>query len=271
MRLTFGSGPPVQVVVALHHHLGAGGPFRHLVGAAAGGLLLGVFEAPGVLLGRALLHQLRIDDAGHDDGEIGNRQPVLFGEIDPHGVVVDHDELLRLGQRARAHLEGRKAADADGAVERPLDVLGRDRRAVVKFRVLLQLEGHRHVADIHVFGELRLELVAVVIGHAAGTGFHLVADQAVVAIPRHLVARHVGADAVNVEIVGAAFGDDQQRLGAGVGLGGGPDRGRRHHRAGRDPGDGFQEITTLHGRLQRMRDQALGAMSQGSCQILTEA
>ena len=220
-------GAADPLVVALHDHFGAGGPFRQLVGAGARGLLLGVFETPGILLAGVLLHQFGVDDAGHDDGEIGNRQPILLGKIDPHRVVVDDDELLGLGQRARAHLEGREAADADGAVERPFDVLGRDRRAVVEFGVLLQLEGHRHVVDLHVVGEFALELVAVVIGHAAGTALHLVADQAVVAIPRHLIAGHVGADAVDVEIVGAAFGDDQQRLRPRVGLGGGPDRRAR--------------------------------------------
>jgi hypothetical protein len=113
-----------------------------------------------------------------------------------------------------------------------LTSFGRHWRAVVEFCVLLQFEGRRHVADIHVFSEFGLELVAVVIGHAAWTAFHLVADQAVVAIPRHFIAGHVGADAVDVEIVGGTLRDDQQRLRAGIGPGGGPDRGRGHHRAG---------------------------------------
>jgi hypothetical protein len=104
--------------------------------------------------------------------------------------------------------------------------------------------------SLKVLGEFGLELVAVVIRHAAGTAFHLVADQAVVAIPRHLIAGNVGADAVDVEIVGAAFGDDQQRLRAGVGLGGGPDRRRGHHGAGGYSGDGFQKIAAFHVMLQ---------------------
>ena len=264
LDLRHGAADPL--VVALHDDFGAGGPLRHLVGAGARGLLLGIFETPGILLGRALLHQFGIDDAGHDHGEIGNRQPVLLGKVDAHGVVVDDDELLGLRQRTRAHLEGRETADADRAIERPFDVLGRHRRAVVEFGVLLQLEGHRHVADLHVLGEFGLELVAVVIGHAAGAAFHLVADQPVVAIPRHFIAGHVGADAVDVEIVGAAFGDDQQRFGAGIGLGGGPDRRRRHHGAGGDAGGGFQKIATLHVMLQRPRETALERTSQGSCQ-----
>ena len=132
-----------------------------------------------------------------------------------------------LVERARAHLEGREAADRDGAVERPFHVLGGDRRAVVEGGVLLQLEGDRHVADVHVVGELHLELVAVVIGRAVRTGLHLVADEPVVAIPRHLVARHVGADAMDVDVVGPALGDDQQRFLARLRLGRRPDRGRR--------------------------------------------
>jgi hypothetical protein len=55
-------------------------------------------------------------------------------------VVVDHDELLGLGQRARAHLEGREAADRDGAVERPFHVLGGDRRAVVEVAFFFSLK-----------------------------------------------------------------------------------------------------------------------------------
>src|SRR6266849_2904257 len=239
--------------------------------AGACGLLFCIFEAPRVLLAGVLLHQFRIDHAGHDHGEIGDRQAILLGKVHPHGVVVDDDERLGFCEGAGAHLEGRESADADGTVQRPLDVLGRHRRAVVKFCVLLQFEGHRHVADIHVFGEFGLELVAVVIRHAAGTAFHLVADQAIVAIPRHFIAGHVGADAVDVEIVGAAFRDDQQRLRAGIGLGGGPDRGRGRHDAGGQSGDGFQEIATLHVILHTQRGQVFGATSQGSCQILTQA
>ncbi len=240
-------GAADPLVVALHDHFGAGGPFRQLVGAGTRGLLLGVFEPPRILLAGVLLHQFGVDDAGHDDGEIGYRQAILPGKIHPHRAVVDDDELLGLGQRARAHLEGRKAADGDRAVERPFDVLGRDRRAVVEFGVLLQLEGHRHVVDLHVVGEFTLELVAVVIRHAAGTALHLVGDQAVVAIPRHLIAGHVGADAVDVEVVGTALRDDQQCLRSRLRLCGRPDRRRRHQRARGHAGDGFEKIATLHG------------------------
>ena len=56
------------------------------------------------------------------------------------------------------------------------------------------------------------------------------------------------AEDMNVEIVGAAFGDDQQRLRTGVGFRRGPDRGRgRHRTGGGQSGHGFQEIATLHG------------------------
>ena len=165
-------------------------------------------------------------------------------------VVVDDHELLGLGQRARAHLEGREAADGDGAVKRPLDVLGRHRRAVLKDRVLLQLEGDRHVADLHVVGELELELVAIVILRTVRQRFHLVADEPVVAIPGHLVARDVGAYAVDVDIVGAALGDDEQRLLARLRLGRRPDRRRRRqHAARRQCGHRFEEFATLHGNL----------------------
>ena len=248
------------LIVALHDHFGAGGPFRHLVSAGARRLLLGVFEAPRILLRGALLHQFRIDHAGHDDCEVRNCQAVLLGEVDANGLIIDDDELFGLGERAGAHLERRKTADGHRAIERPFHVLRRHRRAVVKLGILLQFEGHRHVADIHVVGEFALELVAVVIGDAAGAALHLMADQPVVAIPRHLVAGHVGADAVDVEIVGSTFGDDQQRLGASVRLGGRDDRGRGHQGTRGQSGDGFEEVAALHGRLQRNMETGFGAV-----------
>ncbi|MEY9748986.1 hypothetical protein ABIF65_008360 [Bradyrhizobium japonicum] len=264
-------GTADPILVALHDHFGAGGPLRHLVGARARGLLFCKLETPGVLLAGVLLHQLGIDDAGHDDREIGDRELVLLQEIDAHGVVVDHDELLRLGERARTHLEGREAADADGAVERPLHVLGGDGRAVVEFGVLAQPEGDRHVVDLHLLGELALELVAVVIGHAAGAGLHLVADQAVVAIPGDFIAGHVGADAVDVEIVRAAFRDDQQRLRARIGIGGGDHgRHRRKRRACGQSGHGLEEIAALHGKCSNAKVSGWNRESQGSFQRLTE-
>ncbi|MGX1151381.1 hypothetical protein AB7M15_007203 [Bradyrhizobium ottawaense] len=199
----------------------------------------------------------------------GNRQLVLFQEVDAHRVVVDHDELFGLGQRARAHLERRKAADADGAIERPFHVLGGNGRPVVEFGVLLQLEGDRHVVDPKLLGELALELVAVVIGHPAGAALHLVADQAVVAIPGHLIAGHVGADAMDVEIVRAAFRDDQQRLGAGVGIGRGNHlRHRRKRRPGGQSGNGLEEIAALH-EIAPTQSFWLEPDSQSSCQGLT--
>ena len=112
-----------------------------------------------------------------------------------------------------------------------------------KVAFFLQLEGGGHVADVHVVGEFHLELVAVVIGAAVRPGLHLVADQAVVAIPRHLVARHVGADAVDVDVVRTAFRDDQQRLLPTLRLGGREDCGRRTRAAvAATRGRGLEEI-----------------------------
>ncbi len=151
-------------------------------------------------------------------------------EVDPDGVIVDDHELLGLLQRSGAHLERREAANRHRAIERPLHVLSGDRRAVLEFCILAQLERGGHVADVHVLGQFHLELVAVVVLHPVGQRFHLVADEPVVAVPRHLVARHVGADAVNVDIVRPALGDDEQRLLARLRLGG---RTRRREREGR--------------------------------------
>ena len=76
-------------VVALKHDFGAGDPARHLVSAAAGGVLLGELHSPRILFGGMLLHELGIDDARHDHREIGNGKPVLAREINAEGVVVD--------------------------------------------------------------------------------------------------------------------------------------------------------------------------------------
>ena len=182
-------------------------------------------------------------------------------------MVVDDDELLRLGQRAGTHLESRKAADRDGAVERPFHVLGGDRRAVLECRLTLELEGGRHVADAHVIGQFHLELVAVVIGRAVDR-LHLVTDQAVVAVPRDLIARNVGAHAMNVDVVRPAFGDDQQCLLARLRLRGRPDRwgrdgaacGKRCHR--------FEKVTALHGGLPGFLTAGLKSPSANSVPAL---
>ena len=91
------------------------------------------------------------------------------------------------------------------------------------------------------------ELVAVVILRAVRQRLHLVADESVVTVPRHFVAGHVGADAVDVEIVWSAFGDDQQRFRTPLRAGGRED-GRRRHRAGGKRSHGFEEIATFHAK-----------------------
>ena len=76
------------------------------------------------------------------------------------------------------------------------------RRAVLEDRVPAEPEGDRHVAGVHVLGELGLELVAVVGRHPVRTRLHLVADEPVVAVPRRLIARDVSADAVMSRLFG---------------------------------------------------------------------
>ena len=145
---------------------------RHLVGAAAGGVLLGVLQAPRVLFGGVLLDQLGIVDRRHDHREIGDREPVLRDEVDADGVVVDDDELLGLG-RASPRPSGRSGS------RRRVTARSSDHFTSLavtgvpswKVGVLLQLEGGGHVADVHVVGELHLELVAVVVRHAVRTVF----------------------------------------------------------------------------------------------------
>ena len=212
-------------LVAFQDHLGARGPFGDLVGPRTGGVLLGVFQAPGVVGRGVLLHQARVHHARHDDREVGQGQAILAQEIDPHRMIVDHHKLLGLFQAAGLHLEGWETADDDGSVQGPFHIRGADRGAVLEGGVAAQLEGHGHVADGHVLGQFGHQFVAVVIWRAVRPGLHAVGDQPVIAIPRHLVAGDVGADPVDVQIVGTAFGDDQQgfvaRLGAGRGMDGG--------------------------------------------------
>ena len=71
----------------------------------------------------------------HRHAEIGQRQLVLAQKVDAEGVVVDGHELIGFFERAGLHLEGRKAADRYRAVERPFDVVGGDRGAVVELGV----------------------------------------------------------------------------------------------------------------------------------------
>jgi hypothetical protein len=191
-----------------------------------------------ILFVGVLLDQFRMHDDRNNHRKIGNRQSIFAQEIDTDGVVVNDDKLFRLFERTRLHLESRKTADGDGTIQRPLHVFRGDLGTVVEGRVLAELEGRRHVADLHIFSELRLKLVLVVILDAVRQLLHFVADQARVAIPRHFVARHVGADTMNVDVIRPAFRDDQHCLGARLRLRGRKDGGsrqssRRGHRTGR--------------------------------------
>ena len=241
-------------VVALEHDLGAGLPARDLVSAAARRVGLGVFERPRILFVGLLLQKLGVVDRRHHHGDVRHRQIVLADQVDPERVIVDGDELLGLLQRARFHLEGREAADRDRAVIGPLHVLGRDRRAVVEGRVLAQLEGDRGRRDVPVLGQFRRVLVAVVGLHTVRQRLDRVRDQPVVAVPGHLIAGPVGADAVHIEIVRAAFAERQQRLLARLRLGLRPDR-RCRHAAGNGRG-GFQEVAPFHWNVPRCCERA---------------
>ena len=160
--------PALPVVVALEDDLGAGLPARHLVGAAAGDVVLGVLEAPGVLLGGVLLDQLGVVDAGTITARSGivslslrmksTRKVWSSTTTNCSGFSSEPAFIWKVG----------KPPTDDGAVERPLHVLGGDRRAVVELGVLAQLEGDGHVADVPVLGELGRELVAVVGLRAVG-------------------------------------------------------------------------------------------------------
>ncbi len=239
-------GAQVPRLVALEDHFGAGRPLRHLVGAAADGVLLGVFQRPRILGRRVLLHQAGVEHARHHHGDVGDGEAVLAQEVDAEGVIVHRDELLRLFERTSRHLECREAAHRDGTIEGPLHVLRGDGRAVLEFRILAQLEGDGHVADVHVLGKFHLELVAVVVLDAVRQRLHLMADEAVIAVPRHLVARHVGTATVDIDVVRAAFRHHQQRLLAVLRARRRPDGGGGDSRRGGSRRR-LQKFTTFHG------------------------
>ena len=248
--------PAHPLVVALEDDLGAGVPAHHPIGAAAGGVLLGVFEAPRVFLGGVLLDQLGVD---RSHGTITARSGIVSRSLrrkstrtvwsstttNCSGLVSEPAPIWKVG----------KAADGDGAVERPFHVLGGDRRAVLEDRVLLQLEGGRHVADVHVVGELHLELVAVVIRRAVRQRLHLVADEPVVAIPRHLVAR---ARWCRRRGCRCCWDRSRRRSAASPGATAPWPDDQTAGAAGSTPpaasgGHRFQEIATLHANLQSDR------------------
>ena len=224
--LTLGAGPPVHLSLRSKTTSVPATQLDDFIGAATDRVLLYVVEAPRIFLSRIFFHQLGIENARHDHGEIGDGEPVLAGKVDTHSVVIDNHELFGFCERTRGHLECGKATDGHRAIKRPFDVFGCDRGAVLEDSILFQFESDGHVAELHVVGELHLELVFVVVGLPVRSGLHFVADQPVVAIPRHLVAGHVGADAMDVQIVRPAFGDDQQGLLARLRFGWREDSGR---------------------------------------------
>jgi len=73
----------------------------------------------------------------------------------------------------------------------------------------------------------------------------------VIAIPRDLVARDVGAGTVDVEIYWDHFQKTISRVSERASaLAADQIAGAGHHGAGGDPGHGFQKIATLHVMLQ---------------------
>src|SRR6202022_1928305 len=96
--------------------------------------------------------------------EIGQGELGLAQKVDADRVVVEDDELLGLLQAAGGHLEGRKTAYRDGAVEGPFDVVGGHRGPVVEGGTTAELEGDRHAfrRDVEILGQLRLDLGVVV-------------------------------------------------------------------------------------------------------------
>jgi hypothetical protein len=202
----------LPVVVAGVDHFRPGGPFGDLEGAAARDVVLGVVEAPGVLLGRVLLDERRIENRRDDHRDVGERERVGPRELHAERMLVDRGELLGLEQAAGRHLGGGEAAHRDGPVEGPFHVGRRDGRSVVELGVLAQLERDALVVGLPALGELRRVHVLVVGARAVGERLDPIGDEAIVAVPRRLVARAVGPDAVDVEIVGPVLGDQQQRV-----------------------------------------------------------
>ena len=116
------------------------------------------------------LGELGVDDFGDRHRQIRQYELVGAWEVDAEGVIVDDDELIGRFHLAGAHLDRREAADRNRAVERPFDVLGGDRRAVVESGVLAQMEGHRLSVrrQLPAFGEFGRELSVIVAPASVG-------------------------------------------------------------------------------------------------------
>ena len=65
----------------------------------------------------------------------------MRNKVDFEGGIIHDDELLGLDERARLHLYGRKTAERNRAVERPIHVMGGDGFSVVELGVFANLEG----------------------------------------------------------------------------------------------------------------------------------
>jgi hypothetical protein len=70
----------------------------------------------------------RVDDHRNRHREVRQRELGLADEIDLEGLLVDDDKLLRLFERPGFHLNGGKAAERDGTIQRPFHVCGGDGR-----------------------------------------------------------------------------------------------------------------------------------------------
>ena len=202
------------VVEADEDGLLAGRPGFDLEGAAAAIVARHPVEGPGILVGRVFLGQFRIDDDRHRDREVRHGQLVVSIQGEFERVIVDDRELLGLDHAARGHLHGGKAAGRHGAVERPFDVLGGHRRAVVEGRVLAQVEdiGLAVVGRFPALGEFRRDRVLVVGPGPIRQGLLAVADEPIISLPVDHAAVIVGRGNHRVEPVRPLFGDHDQRV-----------------------------------------------------------
>ncbi len=203
-------------------------------------------ESPRVLVGGVLLRKLRVDDRRHRDDEVRHGQLVELLKGGFERVIVDHRELFRLYQRSSGHLDCREAACGDRPVERPFDVLGGHRRAVVEGRILAQVEniGLAVVGDLPALGQLRRRDFRVIGNRAVWQRLLAMRDEPVIGLPVDHAAVIVGGRHHRVEAVRPHFRDDDQRIFWTVGRK--SEVRMRRGRSGQQPG-GEGSSSQLHG------------------------
>ncbi len=194
-----------------------------------------------------------IEDCRDRRCEIGEGVFRRLGHVQAECLCIHDLELLSLLHPADRHLIGRKAADAQRAVVRPLHVLGRDRRAVVEHCIGLELENDRHPVgrDFPTFRKLAVQLGRIVAHGAVGIDLGVEADKAIIGVDADLVAGAAQAGAQNVEGGDGVADRHDDRVGLGGGGHGLQQRGQARAKPERPRAN--EKLASIHPRSPKKR------------------